>query len=510
MPQPFGPAPPPGTPCTIERLDCHRPWPLLSRTALREAEQRLQAAQASPLMDLAGLATARLAMALAPHARRFWVFAGPGNNGGDGLEAATQLHRAGRAVSVCLFASPESWPADARRAWARAQQAGVPWQVGGPGAWNDTGPQDLCIDALLGIGAQRAPAGDLLAAIACLRASPAQVLAVDLPSGLDADSGQPLGQAEQLVRADHTLSLIAAKPGLFMGHGRDVCGTLWLAPLHNAETALAPTPTAHTNPAPPTRPHLHASHKGTQGDVAVIGGKDVAARGLGMRGAAWLAACAALHSGAGRTLVAWPEAPASELPALPDVMLRQLEALELPRLTVLVGCGGGQAIVPHLARLLQHSARLVLDADALNALAADPWLQTLLRARAERGLPSVLTPHPLEAARLLGCRTPEVQADRLGAARALAERHRATVVLKGSGTVLAQAGQPLRINPTGNGRLAIGGTGDVLAGFIAGCWIPERSAWDSACEAVWRHGDLADRWPAHEPLTAGALARRWP
>ncbi len=510
MPQPSGPTPPPDTPGALERLDFHSSWPLLSRAALREAEQRLQATQASPLMDVAGLATARLAMALAPHARRFWVFVGPGNNGGDGLEAATQLHRAGRTVSICLFAKPESWPADARRAWSRAQQAGVPWQAGGPAAWDAAGPQDLCIDALLGIGAQRPPAGDLPAAIACLRASPAPVLAIDLPSGLDADSGQPLGQAEQVVRADHTLSLIAAKPGLFMGCGRDLCGTLWLAPLHRPDPALAPAATAHTNPSPPVRPRLHASHKGTQGDVAVIGGEDVAARGLGMRGAAWLAACAALHSGAGRTLLAWPEAPASELPALPDVMLRTLEALELSRLTVLVGCGGGLAIVPHLARLLQHSARLVLDADALNALAADPWLQTLLRARAERGLPSVLTPHPLEAARLLACQTPEVQADRLGAARALAERYRATVVLKGSGTVIAQAGQPLRINPTGNGRLAVGGTGDVLAGFIAGCWSPERSAWDSACEAVWRHGDLADRWPAQQPLTAGALARRWP
>jgi len=485
-----------------------QPWPVWRREGLVQAEHALQALSPIRLMDLAGAATARLAMALAPHARQIWVLAGPGNNGGDGLEAALQLHQAGRSVAVWRVPPAAPLPADAQRAMARAQAAGVPIHDGLPPDAHPLGPQDLCIDALLGLGARRAPEGALLAAIGWLRNSPATVLAIDLPSGLDADSGQPLGNPEQTARADHTLCMIAAKPGLLMGHGRDACGALWLAPLHNARPDFGPAD-AQTNPAPAIRPRPHAGHKGTQGDVAIIGGESVSQRGLGMRGAAWLAANAALHAGAGRTLLAWPEPARHDDSALPDVMLRHIGALDLPQLTVVVGCGGGRSIVPHLGAVLQHSARLVLDADALNAVASDAWLQDVLRTRQRQQRPTVMTPHPLEAARLLGCSTREVQAERLAAAQQLAERHHATVVLKGSGTVIAQTGQTPRINTTGNGRLAIGGTGDVLAGFIGGCWAQRLDPWAACSEAVWRHGRLADDWPANVPLTASALAQRW-
>ena len=481
---------------------------LWRREGLLRAEQTLQARSPAPLMDLAGAATARLAMAVTPHARQIWVLAGPGNNGGDGLEAALHLHQAGHSVAVWRVAPSAAAPADAQRALARAQAAGVPLHEGLPPDTHTLGPQDLCIDALLGLGARRAPEGALLAAIVWLHSSPATVLAIDLPSGLDADSGQPLGSPEQTVRADHTLTMIAGKPGLLMGHGRDAGGALWLAPLHQEPADFGP-PYAQTNPAPAIRRRPHASHKGTHGDVAIIGGESVSQRGLGMRGAAWLAASAALHAGAGRTLLAWPEPDSEDSSALPDVMLRDISALELPQLTVVMGCGGGRSIVPHLGAVLQHSARLVLDADALNAVASDAWLQDVLRTRAQHKRPTVMTPHPLEAARLLGCSTPQVQADRLAAAQELAERYRATVVLKGSGTVIAQTGQTPRINPTGNGRLAIGGTGDVLAGFIGGCWTQNQDAWAACSEAVWRHGRLADEWPADMPLTASALSQRW-
>ena len=202
--------------------------PVWRRCGIRTLESRVQAASSTPLMDLAGWAGARLALAIAPHAQRIWIAAGPGNNGGDGLEAAIHLHRLGKSVQVHLLGDPQQLPADARRAHERAVQAGVPIQVGLPEHAPEMTAQDLCIDALLGIGATRAPQGDMLRAIQWLNATPATVLAMDIPTGLDADSGQTLGSLDSVVHARHTLTLLGAKPGLFMGHGRDACGTLWL------------------------------------------------------------------------------------------------------------------------------------------------------------------------------------------------------------------------------------------------------------------------------------------
>lgn len=475
--------------------------PVWGCAGIRTLEARLQTASPTPLMDLAGLATARLALAVAPHARRTVVMAGPGNNGGDGLEAAMHLHRWGRSVQVHLLGDPQRLPADARRALQRATEAGVPLQTGLPPSHTPLSAQDLCIDALLGLGATRAPEGDLQQVIDWMNASGACVLAIDLPTGLDADSGQPLGQPEAVVKADHTLTLLGGKPGLFMGHGRDVCGTLWLAPLGLPLQATdGQRPDAELNPPAAPAARLHASHKGRHGDVAVVGGE------AGMTGAAALAASAALHSGAGRVMLTLlgPQPPA--LP--PDLMLRELQALDLPHLTVVAGCGGGQAMAKPLGQLLQHSARLVLDADALNAVAQDAWLQRLLTERAARRRPTVLTPHPLEAARLLGITTPEVQSDRLEVADQLARRFDCCVVLKGSGTVIAAPGHTPRINTTGNGMLATGGTGDVLAGLTGARLAAHGDAWLAAGDAVWTHGQMADTWPAGLALTASRLAAR--
>jgi hydroxyethylthiazole kinase-like uncharacterized protein yjeF len=483
--------------------------PVWRRAGLRTLEGRLQSATDTPLMDLAGLATARLALALAPHARRIWILAGPGNNGGDGLEAALHLHRWGKKVQVSLLADPRQLPADAHRAWQRATDAGVPVQTGLPSAHIELGPQDLCIDALLGIGATRAPQGPLLQAIERINTCAATVLAVDIPTGLDCDSGQPLGEHAALVRAHHTLTLLAAKPGLFMGHGRDACGTLWLDPLGLPEPiAAACAPDAELNPPTTTPQRRHASHKGSHGDVAVVGGEALAARGMGMTGAAVLAAQAALHGGAGRVMLSLLGSD-PDMPAIPpDLMRRDLSALDWPQLTVVAGCGGGHAIAAVLSQLLQRSARLVLDADALNAVAQDPWLQQLLAERARRQQPTVLTPHPLEAARLLGSSTTQVQSDRLAAAAELAGRLGCCVVLKGSGTVIMAPGQRPRINTSGNGRLATGGTGDVLAGLTGARLAATADAWQAACDAVHAHGEAADTWPADRALTASALAAR--
>jgi ADP-dependent NAD(P)H-hydrate dehydratase / NAD(P)H-hydrate epimerase len=186
----------------------------------------------------------------------------------------------------------------------------------------------------------------------------------------------------------------------------------------------------------------------------------------------------------------------------------------LAHATVVCGCGGGDAVRQTLPRLLSSALRLVLDADALNAVATDASLQTLLQARAGRGLASVLTPHPLEAARLLGMHTAEVQADRLASAQQLALRYQCSVVLKGSGTVVASAGQVPSINPTGNAALASAGTGDVLAGWLGGLWSQQAgtdtgadAAHQAAIAAVWMHGAAAE-CVANGPMRAADLIER--
>lgn len=464
-----------------------RPWPLLDVQATRQAEA--QAAAGLPphaLMRRAGLAVARLALAVAPHARRVWIACGPGNNGGDGLEAALHLQAWGRQVQLTLAGEPARLPPDAAAAWARAQAAGLVPVAEPPADW------DLAIDALLGIGSSRPLAGALARAAAALQAGARPVLAVDLPSGLDADRGT--GAA---VRASHTLALLALKPGLFTAEGRDAAGEVWFDDLGVAPAA-APSAWLAGPPAAAVRPH--ASHKGSWGDVAVVGGAP------GMAGAAVLAAVAALHAGAGRVfLAALDPALGPVVPGWPELMRRTPDALDLERLTVACGCGGGAEVAAALPAVLARARALVLDADALNAIAASAPLQDLLRARA--GRPTVLTPHPLEAARLLGGTTAQVQADRLAAAQALAAHYGCIAVLKGSGTVVAAPGAVPRLNPTGNARLATGGTGDVLAGLLAARLAVAGDALEAACAAVWAHGAAADAWPAGQALTAGALAR---
>ena len=193
--------------------------------------------------------------------------------------------------------------------------------------------------------------------------------------------------------------------------------------------------------------------------------------------------------------------------AQPELMFRHFDALALEQLTVVCGCGGGEAVRAVLPAVLAKAARLVLDADALNAVASDTALRAGVVSRAAQGLPTVLTPHPLEAARLLGLSTAEVQANRLHAAQSLAEQFDCVAVLKGSGTVIAAPGQPPALNPTGNARLATAGTGDVLAGMVGAHLAKGAPALRAASQAVYQHGLAADRWPEGRALTASALAR---
>ena len=501
------PAPTWGYASSMQRITADK-HPLFTAAATRLIEQAaLAGLPPHTLMQRAGLAIARLALALAPHARSVWVACGPGNNGGDGLEAAAQLQLRGSNVVVTWLGQEASAPADSLASLARARAAGVRFADAPPA---NLGPHDLCIDALLGLGQSRAPSGRMAAWISAMNASPAPTLAVDLPTGLQADTGsfaihsiaEGAGEksASGIIHAQNTLSLLTLKPGLFTGHGRDAAGQVWLDGLGVASSSRA---SAELVGAPAPKPRAHASHKGSYGDVAVIGGAP------GMAGAALLAASAALHSGAGRVFVGLLDGASQGLhPQQAELMVRAPGALKLHALAVVCGCGGGEAVRPLLPRVLGEAARLVLDADALNAIATDTALQALLRYRAGQGLPTVLTPHPLEAARLLGCSTEQVQSDRLLAAQQLADRFICVVVLKGSGTVIAAPHQRPAINLTGNAQLATAGTGDVLAGMVGARLAAGQYAMDAACSAVYAHGWAADRWPDNLVLTASARARR--
>ena len=483
-------------------LDARAPFaaPLFDIAATRRIEAAAAAAlPAHTLMQRAGLATARLALALAPHARCVWIACGPGNNGGDGLEAAMHLQQWGAKPLVTWLGDETRLPDDARASLQRARAAGVRFADAPPAL----DAHDLAIDALLGIGATRAPAGRMAEVLAQLHASAAPLLAVDAPTGLDVDTGVFSSSlpAHQAGKALHTLALLTLKPGLFTAQGRDACGTLWFDDL-NVNTADE-APTARLNAPPPPAPRAHASHKGSFGDVAIIGGA------ADMGGAAYLAALGALHGGAGRVYVARLDNAAPSPAAFPELMHRRVDALELEQLTTVCGCGGGQAVCAELPQVLERAARLVLDADALNAIAADAALQKLLAARAERAQATILTPHPLEAARLLESTAAQVQAGRLAAAQELAARFACTVALKGSGTIIAAPGRTPRINTSGNARLAAPGTGDVLAGLCGALLAAGNDAFAAASAAVWQHGAAADHWPPHAGhLTASALAQR--
>jgi hydroxyethylthiazole kinase-like uncharacterized protein yjeF len=489
------------------RVDPTRgPWPLHDAAASRAAETAALARHPPfELMARAGLAVARLALAIAPHAGRVQVWAGPGNNGGDGLVAARHLRAAGLDVRVTLTGDAAALPPDAARACREAHQAGVPISAQAPDI-----EAGLSIDALLGLGARRAPEGAIASAIACMNASAAPVLAVDIPSGLQPDTGTWLG--DRVVRATHTLALLTLKPGCFTAQGRDASGRVWF----DALDGDAGAPTAWLAGPPGDAPRALASHKGSHGDVVVVGGA------AGMVGAAWLAARAALAAGAGRVYASPLDASASLFdPLRPELMGRASAWLWPPEAlvpcTLVCGCGGGSAVRDVLPPLLAHAGRLLLDADALNTIASDPMLQDLLYRRGRRDGPTLLTPHPLEAARLLQTTAADVQRDRIGAAKDLAARFGCAVLLKGSGTVVAAPGRTPSINPTGNAALAGPGTGDVLAGWAGGLWAqtPTANAADIAAAAAWQHGRAADLWPAAAhgaPLRASdlveALARR--
>jgi hydroxyethylthiazole kinase-like uncharacterized protein yjeF len=483
--------------------------PLYSVTEIRAIEQAAAATlPAGTLMQRAGQSGANAALDLLPFSpgnAKVLVLAGPGDNGGDALEAAAHLSYTGAQVTVIHYAPQGACSPERAAALQRAQVSDARFR-GAADAGIDGAEWNLVIDGLFGIGLKRPLAGELRGLALAINAMSCQVLALDAPSGLDADTGAVVGGGDGVaIRATHTITFIGDKPGLHTCDGRDYAGLVEVARLEIDARHFAPS-RLHLNHVKffgrHVRARRHNTHKGSYGDVAVIGGA------RGMSGAPILAARAALNSGAGRVYALFAEDPLPCDPGQPELMCRAADGFDLSLASLVIGPGlGGSAhAVELLRRAINGGGPLLADADALNLLAADAALQCAL---AKRPAVAVLTPHPLEAARLLGIGVAAVQADRVGAARTLAARLRAVVVLKGSGTVIAAPDGDAVINTTGNPALATAGTGDVLAGLCGSLLAQGWPQWEAALAAVWLHGMAADVLVAEGVgpigLTAGEL-----
>jgi hydroxyethylthiazole kinase-like uncharacterized protein yjeF len=457
---------------------------LYSVREIRAIEQAaLAAAPPGALMRRAGAAAAALAKRLLPAGGDVLVLAGPGNNGGDALEAAALLAHGGCRVCVHFAGRAASLSADATAALQRAEASPATFRPADKAAhW------DLVIDGLFGIGLARPIEGELAALVQAVNAMRCPVLALDVPSGLDADTGAVVGPDGVAVHASHTLTFIADKPGLHTADGCDCAGKVEVAALE-VDAGLYPPPSAAlADPAlfaVGLGPRRENSHKGSYGDCAILGGAQ------SMAGAVILAARTAAMSGAGRVYAGFIDAPPAYDPLHPEIMCRRAADIDFERAAIVAGPGMGAGADAHalLARALASAAPLVLDADALNMAAADAGLQAALAAR--HGA-TIITPHPLEAARLLACSAAAVQADRLQAARRLAARFSAMVVLKGAGSVIARPDGLAVVNATGNPALASAGTGDVLAGLCGALLAQHWPPWQALMGAVWLHGAAAD------------------
>ena len=454
-------------------------------------------------MERAGTAIAEAARRLAADTgARILVVAGPGNNGGDAWVAAAQL-LAGFHKVVVLDATG----ATPKAAEARAAQAAFVERKGAVTREWPAGPAPaLILDGLLGIGLARDVDAPFAALIRRMNESGAPILAIDVPSGLDSETGRVRGAA---VRAARTLTFIAHKTGLHTADGPDHCGVVELDDLGLGD-AVAEAPHGELlgprDVAPWLAPRTRSAHKGDFGTLGIVGGQ------RGMVGAALLAARAALLAGAGKVRLGLlsPEAPPVD-PLYPEIMLAPVDDA-LAGDVLVVGPGAGRSPSTTsvsmfersvLPAALASSRPLVLDADALNAIA---FSETLRAEVLRRKSPTIVTPHPAEAARLLGRDTAVVQADRLAAALEIAQRLRAHVVLKGVGSICADPDGRWSINATGNPGLASGGTGDVLAGLIGALLCQGLTAPRALRYAVCLHGAAADTLVARGKGPVGLTA----
>ena len=459
------------------------------RPVYRTAEIRLleEHHAGDDLMERAGEAAAAVATAmLASRSGPVVVLAGPGNNGGDGFVMARMLRAAFHDVVVVFSGDAARLPPDAARAHAAFVAAGGSTRGDLPLA-----APALIVDALFGLGFDRTLPEAQAQLVRWANAQPAPTLALDIPTGLRADTGIATAPA---IRADATATFIGLKPGLLTAEGPDLCGSVSVHELGIDTRARGPaqghqlqwSAVAAKLPEAFAR-RVNAVHKGTFGTLGVIGGRS------GMIGAALLAGRAALRCGAGKVRVGFvaTEVPSVD-PLTPELMLAEAkQVLEAGADVWVVGCGMGtdDAAREALRQTIDGKFPLVLDADALNVLATDPKLRRALRSR--NGA-TIVTPHPAEAARLLDSTVAAVQRDRLAAAESIAHELRAHVVLKGAGTIVAHPDRRFDINGSGNPGLAFAGSGDVLAGMIGACLAQHADAVTAARIGVCLHGAAAD------------------
>lgn len=452
---------------------------------------------ADTLMKRAGAAAAELIMKRLEDAgveqRRVTLLVGPGNNGGDALACACELREKGAVVNVVL-------PGGRRPTSALALAQLERWTQAGGTTYDDpymTEKADCVVDGLFGTGLAKPITGDYLDAVLWFNERQALKVSLDIPSGLNPVTGHWTGSYPG-CSADVTITFLCVKSGLYMCEGADAAGEIVLNEL-DVSVPLSPLSVIGTDEFPRVlRPRVKNSHKGDYGSVAVIGGTD------GMIGASILAARAALISGAGRVTL---ECRAEHAPHVdmvyPEIMFAtkpvNLEDFD----AIVLGCGLGTSAEAkaRVIEALNCQKPLILDADALNIIAADIKLQDMVLARRA---PTVLTPHPGEAARLLRRDTAGVTADRVAACRELAVQTGAIVVLKGAGTVISMRSSRTWINPTGSPMLATGGSGDVLAGMIGAMFAQGYDMVESVLAAVYFHGLSAEGIEAG--FTAGEIA----
>jgi NAD(P)H-hydrate epimerase len=456
------------------------PDALYSAAQVRDLDTSLIAAgiPGFELMQRAARAMWRAMVRRWPNADELSVVAGHGNNAGDGYLVAALAQRAGWQVQVLAAADPQRLQGDAAQAHAQALAAGVNVQ-----AWTAQATlSGVVLDALLGTGLAGEVREPYASIIVAINASGLPVAAVDIPSGLCADTGQVLGVA---VRADLTVTFIGLKLGLFTAQAPDCVGELVFNDLQAPPELLAKACASAKRLMPGALPRLASrsltAHKGQAGHLLLIGGD----RGFG--GAILLSAESALRSGAGMvSLATRSEHVPAALARLPEVMTlgthsaNQLMGLLEQASVLVVGPGLGQAAWGRSLLSAAANAPLpqVWDADALNLL-----------AKGGLALPAgcVITPHPGEAARLSGISTAHVQADRFTVARELSKKYSAVVVLKGAGSLIASPDGRLALCDRGHPAMATAGLGDVLAGLIGALLAQGMEAFDAACLAVWLH-----------------------
>ena len=481
-------------------------WPLVSAAEMRALDAHTideLGVSGEVLMESAGRAVVAQVLALLAPGGRVLVACGGGNNGGDGYVVARHLHGLRVPVEIWGVGDPARLRGDAAANRARAERLGVPVTT-----VPELAAGTVIVDAIFGTGLSRAVEGDAAQAIARVRSARSArtaltVVAIDLPSGLDADTGQPLGDT---LEADVTVTIGLPKIGLALEPGRSLAGRIVVARIGIADETpmVRPGVGSWTRAAAgariPARPS--SGHKGSFGHLLLVAGSE------GKTGAAVLAAAGAHRVGVGLVTVACPlstnsvlesqcteamTAPVPETDAREFARVAEKAILEFSesRTVTVAGPGAGRGHETQdllRAVALGVATPLVLDADGIAAFAGEPGALLVRRA------PTILTPHPGEAAMLLGGEPAELNRDRVGAARKLTERTGAIDVLKGAGTVIAGPDGRVLINPTGGPALAAGGSGDVLAGMVGGFLAQGMDAFEAAALAAFVHGAAADAW----------------